>query len=225
MARTEFDVADGFSLAASADHAYGRSPWGTREFTILEFSGIEEYRQYPGYGVDASGKFFSCRTQKSGLLGRQWKQIKPYCSPGNSYLMVGVKFHDGEGPKRKNLLLHSLVCRIYHGERPADTHAHHVNHSTKDNRKENLIWVDKTIHMSEMRPNARITREVAAEIRGLQARGWKRSAIADRLGLTRGIVQRVCTGESWRGVPADHEAASREIPGQDLPLFRGQAAG
>jgi hypothetical protein len=48
--------------------------------------------------------------------------------------------------RRWNAYVHHVVLRAYEGPRPEGFLAHHINHDSRDNRAENLRWVDKEIH-------------------------------------------------------------------------------
>ncbi len=106
----------------------------------------EDWRPIPGasgYEASSRGRVRSIdrpvRT-KGGVMGwRRGKVLKPRPYSKYGHVNVGVKYDIDE--RGRNVPVHILICRTFHGEKPEPAYeVRHLNGKAWDNRPENLRW-------------------------------------------------------------------------------------
>lgn len=167
---------------------------------LLEDVEWREVHGYEGlYLVSQNGDVFSepRYMAKRGLL-RPAKDV-------SGYLRVCLY------PKKESVLVHQLVCRAFHGERPVGLVIRHLNGVADDNRHTNLAYgtiaeneADKEAHGGVLRgertPSAKLSWLAIREIRA--SRGLvKQRDLAAAFGVNRTTIQRIQAGETWRKEP------------------------
>lgn len=75
-----------------------------------------------------------------------------------------------------------------------DELVHHRNGDCADDRIENLEIVSRAGHPLR---HAKLTHEIAADIRYLRSAGWNAEAIAGAYGVTRSAVYHIASGRTW----------------------------
>lgn len=111
--------------------------------------------------------------------------------------------------------VHRLVLEAFVGRRPRGKQSRHLNGNRYDNRLVNLKWgtprengQDRIRHgtargavnprRGETHPKARLTMELAREIRRLRSGGFTYRALMGRFDLSMGAVTKVCAEITWR---------------------------
>lgn len=150
--------------------------------TFSESAEIEEWRDVVGYEglyqVSSLGRIKSLartvRTRGNGVKPIPEKIMKLQNRPGG---YLGIELYSEQ--KGLSVLVHPLVCRAFHGEKPTDGHeVAHGNAIRHDNRAENLRWAtrkensaDRDMHGNTPRGsvvwNSKLTEETVSEIRDL----------------------------------------------------------
>lgn len=127
----------------------------------------------------------------------------PFSSYSTGYGRIGLN--------GKRVVVSREVCRIIHGDPPAGNYdaAHscgnghlgcvNPNHLSWKTRSEN--HADKVMHDTHrrgVRSNlAKIDEETARAAKNLLSEGFTRRQVMERLGITRGIIDGIASGNSW----------------------------
>lgn len=100
--------------------------------------------KYEGYFVDKNGDVFSFRKPASKStkdkrvdLNRKPKKLS-YKVNRDGYYEVTLSINS----KRYSKRVHQLICEVFHGEAPENCVVDHINRNRKDNRPENLRWLE-----------------------------------------------------------------------------------
>ena len=106
--------------------------------------------------------------------------------------------------------VHRLVCEAFHGKQPSPEHeVAHNDGNPKNCRKENLRWdlpkgnqSDRRVHGTALtkddHPSAKLTSEKVNEIKKRLKHGESQYKIADDFGVSRGTIQAIHNGKTWR---------------------------
>lgn len=114
----------------------------------------------------------------------------------DGHLLIGVRVNG----KRKTVGAHVVVCETFHGPRSAGMYAAHDNGKPADNRPENLSWKTPVANMADRHRHGTNGRKLTAgqvsEI--LASEGQPRRVLADRYGVSLGMISHIRTGHAWR---------------------------
>ena len=161
---------------------------------------------FPGYRVGDDGSVWSCRV-RSGFgtweSSDQWRRIA-IATLDTGYLKVGL-WRDGKYYQR---LLHRLVLEAFVGPCPDGKEGAHLNGVKADCRLDNLEWktkkgnaADRTTHGTQSRGtrhyHAKLTEEIAAEVRRRHDSGESRKSIGIAMSLSKSTVSRILRHESY----------------------------
>lgn len=126
----------------------------------------------------------------------------------DGYLRVSIVVWD----TRKTIKVHRLVAEAFLCDPPKEkTQVAHINGNPSDNRLDNIRWStvtennrDKAIHGTQTRGaaqhKAKLTDDIVRSIRSMAARGVSQGRIAKEFGITKGNVQFVVHGKTWKHV-------------------------
>lgn len=128
-------------------------------------------------------------------------------SPGLSHGYRQVSLFSSEGA-RSGRWVHVLVCEAFHGPRPGNAEASHLNGVSSDNRAENLCWESAsanqlrkrehgTMQAGERHRNAKLNWDSVACIRILDQAGVKPATIARSFMVSHKAISRILAGETW----------------------------
>ena len=93
-----------------------------------------KFTPLPGYEVSSNGAVLSISTNWRGWGAREMK----WSSDGSGYPVVRLTTPEGV---RKKFKVHQLVCRAFHGEKPAPNYeVCHIDGDPMNNKAENIRW-------------------------------------------------------------------------------------
>lgn len=118
-----------------------------------------------------------------------------------------------ENNRQTSIKVHRLVALMFIGEPPEGLNqVNHIDHDRKNNRVENLEWVDnKTNQMwsriagravrGEKMFKAKLTDADIPVIRELRKTGMGLQKIADKFGVHNSVIHRITKGDAWTHIP------------------------
>lgn len=132
--------------------------------------------------------------------------VWPFAKKENGRARIGI----GKGQRRRTEA-HRVICEIVHGLPPfqgaqaahncGNGHLGCVNphHLSWKNPRENTLdmWRHGTMPSCERAPAAKITKEIAAEIRMLRSLGWKLGSLGERFGLSKSATHAIVRHRTW----------------------------
>jgi len=93
---------------------------------------MEEYREIPNYSNYMISNFGNLKNKKTNRILRQW-------IAGNGYKYCRIINNDGH----KKITIHSLITKIFLGEKPDNYEIDHIDRNKLNNSIENLRYVSK----------------------------------------------------------------------------------
>lgn len=127
--------------------------------------------------------------------------------------------------ERYPIHIHILVCSAFHGPKPPNHVACHLNGDSHDNRSANLMWATpkenerhKEIHGTKRKGaainGAKLNAGDIPNIKARFSRGETLSAIAEHYGVYYTTIRKVIDGRTWRHLSHKDTALlkSREVP-------------
>lgn len=123
----------------------------------------------------------------------------------NGYVEIRLSI---EG-KVKNKRLHRVIYEAYNGKIDKNLHINHINGIKTDNSIQNLEAVSckennrKRVFLrrGEQINTAKLTEEQVLEIRRRKANGDRTLDLAKEYGLTKGAINRLASGKTWKHLP------------------------
>lgn len=184
------------------------------DLTILVESGqFVCLREYPGYGVSADGRVWSCRFSGGRYtgerIGNEWRELKSVLV--NGYLQVA--FQRSIGRQKKSV--HRLVLEAFVGPCPPGMLACHFDDVRTNNHLHNLRWDTPKNNIRDAARNGRQpedwalgSRSSAAklhetdipEIRRLLQQGLSQECVGKMFGLTQSGISLIARGRNWKHV-------------------------
>lgn len=163
-----------------------------------------------GYDVSTKGRmrcYWTKYKRKKKLEKEPW--LLKLKMTGDSYAQINMR-----GVVEN---VHIIMLETFVGPRPVipgkKIEARHLNDVKSDNRLENLVWGiqedniadavrNGKIKLGRDRKNTKASEETALKVRELWATGQHfQKDLAKMFGLTKGIVQSICCGETWKYLP------------------------
>ncbi len=125
--------------------------------------------------------------------------LKP--SPFGPWGHLSVSLHNGK--PRRGQLVHRLVAAAFFGPCPEGNCVHHKDGDPSNNGLENLVYMDKRLHVSDhMRGQrnhkARLTAAQVLRIRKLSRAGWRECALVRLLGVSHCTVNHIIHRRTWK---------------------------
>lgn len=158
---------------------------------------------YPAYEVS-----------DTGLVRRELRLKKQRIKRG--YALVHL-YHDGVSIW---IGVHRVLLVAFRGAAPEDRpESRHLNGNALDNRLDNLVWGtrqensdDKLLHGTQVRGEqsgrAKLT---AADVSYVLSSTESTAELAEKLGVARGTIQRICRGTSWKHLRRTPTEKARKI--------------
>lgn len=151
--------------------------------------------EFPNYGVNKDGVVFNVKT---GHI------LTPVVKNG----YFGVRLSRDAKVTFKSV--HLLVYDAFIGGRKPGMHIDHINGIRTDNRIINLRQVTpeqnnaNRLHLvrGENVNTAKLTEADVMDIRKEKAAGANSRTLAERYGISKGAINRVATGKTWKHLPA-----------------------
>lgn len=157
----------------------------------------------PDYEISSQGR---ARRATPGHITRPGNILKP--SPGKGgYMRVTVTLASG---RRKPVLLHRLVCILFHGPPPFfGAQVAHLDGNPAHNAEDNLRWKtaqgnadDRDLHNRTARgERAGAARLTEAEVLAIRASQGTCRDVGKRYGVSKATISRVRTRTYWRHLP------------------------
>lgn len=166
----------------------------------------------PGYEASSLGRIRNAARMRPLSLNS---------NPQTGYL----QFTTSSDGRRKTHTVHRAVCAAFHGNPPSPKHqAAHGNGDRADNRAVNLRWATRSENMRDsMRHGTwnrvpftrsrtvsprppKLSEGQAREIRALRGQ-MGQTEVGRRYGVSRGAVESIWSGRSWRHLDAEGGAA------------------
>lgn len=171
-----------------------------------------EIPEYPGYSVTDDGKVWTRlrRGQGKFTVGETWKQMKP-TAHASGHLCVFLYGVGSERPTVKKYV-HVLVLEAFVGPCPEGKEGcHSPDCDPTNNRIENLRWdthdenmKDSMRHGNSTRGekgwNAKVTAEIARDIRTQRENGVRGIDLAIKYGINPATVGDIYKKRTWRHI-------------------------
>lgn len=148
---------------------------------------------------------------EASSLGRIRRSPKAHLMPGHVLRQYGQ--YTGYLAVQTIATVHTLVAEAFLGVAPSSQVANHKDGNKSNNRIDNLEWVTRSqnnhhafeIGLRERGENhdlAKLTDAQVMEIRqSYQGRWGEQSRIAEKFGVTQGLVSQILRGQVWRHLP------------------------
>lgn len=122
----------------------------------------------------------------------------------NGYQRVSLR----DGARKEFRYIHDLVCRAFHGPRPAGCEVAHGNNNRTDNVADNLRWAtraenikDKARHGTQpVGERIWLAKLTDAAIRDIRSSGATLRALAAVYGVSHGTISAVKSRRTWKHV-------------------------
>lgn len=160
---------------------------------------------YPGYSVSADGVVLSHRLggRGAGIWPHINRRLKPRLDR-DGYQVVALS----DGVRAHTIAVHAVMLDAFSGPRPAGHEGRHLDGDKLHNHITNLCWgtklenaADRDRHgrqyRGERHPQAKLTYEIAAQIRRLASQGRRHVDLAAEFGISTGLVSYVRRGLRW----------------------------
>lgn len=161
----------------------------------------EEWRDIEGYEdkyfVSSSGRVFT------SYRGGKIRRLK---TTNAGYLSVRLQGPSGD----KMALVHQLVCKAFHGDKPSPKHiVAHNDGNRKNNSGSNLRWAtysenlaDRNLHgtapVGERNNGAKLKESQVFEIKSKLASGTRPKVLATEYMVSQSAIYSIASGSSWR---------------------------
>lgn len=159
---------------------------------------IEALVRDPRYEIRDDGTVWTtvCRTGKESLSG-QWRQLALIESASGRLF---IKY------QRKHLAIHRVIFRKFLGRLRMDYAVNHIDGNKRNNTPENLELITHSENMLHcwrvlkhvpMKPRAKITKEIAEEIRNCAALGLTNRELRLRFRLSKASISGIVNRRTW----------------------------
>lgn len=128
--------------------------------------------------------------------GRVFRELTPITAQHGYHIIQNGKF---------KVRRHTLVCGAYHGAQPMGHEVRHLDGDHSNDHASNLAWGTHAENMQDAVKHgthytgAKITKEIAAEIRARREAGESGKSLAIEFGLSEQTVCCIYKGRIWNG--------------------------
>ena len=164
----------------------------------------QQIRSHPDYEISSFGRVRRLINAPRGI-GKAG-DIKSFRLDPAGYPFVTLSY-DG---KKTSLHLHVLVCRAFCGEKPSDLHeVAHWDGNRSNAKADNLRWATHVENQADIlrhgghpnRGKGKISASDARYIKFILHHGnMSQRAIAGRYNVSRGVIDHIWRGNSWKWV-------------------------
>jgi hypothetical protein len=170
----------------------------------------EIWKDIPGY----EGRYQVSDLGRVKSLPNQQRRceaiLKPLKKP-NGYISVTLAGDGVKAPRKKSYWVHSLILRVFVGERPGDCECCHGDGDGSNNALSNLRWGTKLENAADKRKHgtmatgtrngqSKLTPRNVVEIKKLIAEGKTHSSIASMFDVSTGLISQIATNRAWRNI-------------------------
>lgn len=152
----------------------------------------------PGVFACSDGRVFSARRRK-------WTELRQFSSSG--YRKVAIF----AGGKSVWLAVHTVVCTLFHGQRPSGTEVRHLDGDRANNCSSNLRWgtkkenaADRRLHgtaqIGEQNHLAKLSEPHVREIKRMLSDRETQTHIATVFGVDQTTISEIATCQTWSHV-------------------------
>lgn len=179
----------------------------------------QELKKPFGYIVPIPG-FTGYLISKDGIIWRTHFKNRNVCRTFNPPVRLSIRGSNSGYPrasltrkgKQETHFLHHLVLLAFAGPRPEGFIARHKNGIRSDCRSTNLEWstprqnyddmvAHGTVTAGTRNGNAVLKDSQVTAMRQLKADGVPTRELAERFGVSRTCVQKICNGAMWKHLP------------------------
>lgn len=150
------------------------------------------------YEVRADGSIWTTvtRTGKNSL-NAEWRKLA-FIESSSGHLFVKYQY--------KLLAIHRIVFRVFKGKLRRDFAVNHIDGDKRNNtpanlelitHSENMLHCWRVLKHIPMKPRAKITQEIANEIRKSAANGFTNRELRERYRLSKSSVSGILNGKTW----------------------------
>lgn len=157
-------------------------------------------------------------------------QLKPFMN--DRYLVVDLFAYT----VRQRIAVHRMVAIAFIENPDNKEYVNHINGNKLNNRVDNLEWVtasENSIHavatglspIGEAKTLAKLTEKDVLEIQAAFEAGEKDFVLAEKYGVTSGVISSIRLGKTWKHVSGKVFAPSgpnpvKKLSGEDIPVIR-----
>lgn len=141
---------------------------------------VKGFERYSNYLVSDDGRIINC---KNG------KELSGYRKNSNDYERVTL--YDSKG-NAKTFTVHYIVAMAYIPNPEGKQEIDHINDNKRDNRVQNLRWIDRKENMQKSNSNFRKIKTTVLDLKTLEI--WNFNSIADAslyLEVSYGLLYRI----------------------------------
>lgn len=153
--------------------------------------------EFPDYEVSSLGRVRSLKWGRQAVL-KPWRHQFGY-----EFVSLSVR-----GQKQQKRLIHSLVCKTFHGPKPSERHeVAHADGNPKNNTPDNLRWAtpienhaDKRLHGTHFNDGQFkpvLSENDVREIRRLIGEERSQASIARIFGVSQSAISQIKLGHRW----------------------------
>jgi hypothetical protein len=172
-----------------------------------------EWRDIPGtggaYEVSSAGQVRSKDRSGTDKRGRPRFRAGRLLRPGvtNEYEYVNIRLAGRHGSRK----VHDLVTAAFIGPKPDGMQVRHLDGDRRNNNVDNLAYgtpkenmadaiAHGTVPRGQSHKLSKLTDNLVAEARLMRQGGITYGALADRFGVSEGVIRKAVVGETWAHV-------------------------
>lgn len=157
---------------------------------------------YFGYAASENGGIWSRKISGSSRIGVKWKRLKGKDKKGYRWVALRQNGETHDWP------VHQLILLTFVGPMPEGQETRHLDGSRNNNSLGNLCYgtrkrnaEDAVFHgvqpRGERHGGSKISEEQAKEIIRLRAEGVRGIELAERFGVSEGLISMILNGKIW----------------------------
>jgi len=172
-----------------------------------DIEGYEGLYQVSNQGrVKALAREWTCG--RGAIHGHEDIILKPFTTTDKKYYLIDLL----KNGKRKTITIHSIIMKIFIGQRPIDNDINHINGIKKDNRLENLEYCTRSENVKhahrigianhckgERSPFSKLSESQVKEIKRLKGlKSVKEIAKINNISIQ--AIYKIYSNKTWRHI-------------------------